>query len=90
MEWDEAHAVKLHLTEAAMAKYRSLPKGEEHQREYTIARDQISKKLYAIRKHPCWSDSWDCCCAAQAMEVPNRQTTPDWPEIKFLEEEDDS
>lgn len=67
--WDDPHQVKLHISKTALNKLSLIPRGEEHQLKGIIAYDQISRCWFAIRHHPCFPDSWDCCCAAQAVQI---------------------
>jgi len=83
-EWENGgHAVKLKISNEMKEQLRRIPRGEEHQQRCIIARDELTGKWFAIRHHPCWIDSWDCCCAAQAQEVNGPGAVVEWETVQF-------
>lgn len=88
-DWDNPHAIKLHISKASKQALAAIPKGAEHILDGIIAFDHISRKYYSIRHFPCFVDSFDCCCAAQAQEVKGPKAKVKWEPIEFPEEEDD-
>lgn len=88
-DWNEPHAVKLHISDKSRAALAAIPKGEESIQRGIIAYDSISRSYWAIRHFPCWIDSFDCCCAAQACKVDGPDLVMEWPEIEFPQEDED-
>ncbi len=87
-DWNNEHEVQLRISKADKDALRAIPKGEENIQRGIIAYDKISKSYWAIRHFPCWSDSFDCCCAAQACKVSGPNAVMEWPPIEFPEEDD--
>lgn len=88
-DWGDPHKLQLRISEAARAEYNALPRGEEHIKKGIVAFDQISRKWYAIRRFPCFTDSFDCMCAAQAKELSGPKENHKWDDIEFPSEEDE-
>lgn len=88
VDWERAHAVKLHVSNENKLKLDAIPRGEAHIKEYIIAFDKITRKYWAVRHFPCFIDSFDCCCAAQAMQVNGPDAKVEWEDIVFPEEEE--
>lgn len=89
-DWDNCQEVKLHISAKSKSALANIPKGEEHILEGIIAFDRISRKYFAIRHFPCFTDSFDCCCAAQAQEVSGPDSVVKWEPIEFPPEEDEA
>lgn len=88
--WEHGcHDVRLLISQESQQKLRDIPRGQGHIMEGIIAFDRISHKYWAIRHFPCWTDSFDCCCAAQAQEVSGPDVEVEWEDIQFPEEEDE-
>lgn len=87
-DWNDAHEVKLHISKEKRAELDAIPRGEENIQRGIVAFDAITRKYYAVRHFPCFIDSFDCCCAAQAKELENKDEKFDWPAIEFPEEDE--
>jgi len=87
-DWDNPHEVKLHISEASQKALREIPKGEDNICKGIIAYDSLSRSYWAIRHFPCFTDSFNCCCAAQACKVDGHDAVMEWPKIEFPEEDE--
>jgi hypothetical protein len=88
-DWEDGHAIKLHISKPKLDELANIPKGEENILRGIVAFDSISRKYWAIRHFPCFVDSFECCCAAQAAQVDGPDSNFEWPPVEFPEEEDD-
>lgn len=88
-DWDNPHAVKLCVSLKDKARLAEIPRGEENILCGIVAFDKICRKWYAIRHFPCFVDSFDCCCAAQAVQVEGRDSVYLWESIEFPPDEED-
>lgn len=87
-KWEEC-SLKLSITDAKRTELRSIPTGEENSRTGIVAFDHATRKWFAIRHFPCFCDSWECCCAAQAVQLADKSEKWEWPPVVFLEEDED-
>lgn len=88
-DWSDRHTIKIYISGKMRDALAKTPRGEEHQFKGIIAFDRITKKWFAIRHHPCFSDCWDCCCATQAVQVEGPQVDYKWEPVVFPEHDED-
>src|SRR5262245_1229810 len=86
-DWSNPYEVQLCISPEDRVKFNALSRGEEGCKKGVVVFDQLSKAYWAVRRFPCFSDSYDCCCAAQARQVRGPNTKVRWPGIKFPEPE---
>lgn len=87
--WSIPVELELSLSLADKKRLDAIPKGEEHICEGIVAKDRKTGKYYAIRHFPCFEDSYDCCCAAQAAEVSGPDAEYQWEKPVFPDEDDE-
>jgi len=87
--WEDAHEIKLHISKAKKDELAAIPRGEGNVLRGIVAFDSISRKYWAIRHFPCFIDSFECCCAAQAVQVDGPDAVHEWLPVEFPEEDED-
>lgn len=87
VDWDRSNEVKLLLSAADRKRFDAIPANEENICNGVIVKDCNTGRYFAIRHFPCFIDSLDCCCAAQAREVAGPKAKVTWQKPDFPEDE---
>lgn len=88
-DWHNPHKLQLCISHSKLAELAAIPHDEEHIKQGIVAFDHISREWYAIRHFPCFIDSFDCCCAAQAKQLSHKNEKHNWEDIEFPERDDE-
>lgn len=86
--WGDPHEIKLLISHRNRKALDALPRGKEGTRSGIVVYDGLTRSYWAVRRFPCFIDSFDCCCAAQACKVDGRDAVMKWPAIEFPDIDD--